>query len=113
MTEAELQAIEVAYIRAIDPQSQNGARVFFASLAREKMPALVAEIRLLRSLLDDAAGLDGAPVERLERYRRALEEVARLGNAPNPAGSMGVIDEMTGVSEVALSHPIPQEASTP
>ncbi len=112
MTEAELQAIEVAYSRAIDPQSQNGDRVFFASLAREKMPALIGEIRLLRSLLDDAAGLDGAPTERLERYRRALERIVEEAPTFKVAGGTAVM-KAAAVACEALEHPAAQEAFAP
>lgn len=56
----------------------------FIAAAPADVAALAAEVRLLRSLLDDAAGLDGTPVERLERYRRALARIAALEGYAGP-----------------------------
>jgi hypothetical protein len=124
MTDAELQAIE-ARLKAITPGvwrfdgsdvvaldglwpaavrhlaslragangMNNGAFIVFAPA---DVAALLAEVRFLRRVLCDMAD-DGKDVEAVTRYRRALEEVARVG-ADNGRfcydGAAGVLEDV-------------------
>ena len=82
----------------------------FIAHASKDVPLLLGEVAFLRGLLADAAGIDGAPVQELERLKKdcasmraALEWIAdSLARARTPEDGLALRGPVRGVAVKAV-----------